>query len=96
MSAKIALATAGAMGAIGGSSMPRGSVPLLNRITSVCGAAAIVRDLVADTVHDPDRPRHQPGDHAPVPLLGQFYPGPHKFDPEIQAAAFAWLKESLA
>ena len=35
------------------------------------------------------------GDHALVPLVGQFYPGPHKFDPEMQADAFAWLKERL-
>ena len=27
---------------------------------------------------------------------GQFYPGPHKFDLEMQTAAFAWLKEKLA
>jgi dienelactone hydrolase len=27
---------------------------------------------------------------------GQFYPGPHKFDLEMQAAAFAWLKAQLA
>ncbi len=27
---------------------------------------------------------------------GQFYPGPHKFDLEMQAAAFTWLKEKLA
>jgi dienelactone hydrolase len=26
---------------------------------------------------------------------GQFYPGPHKFDVEMQQAAFAWLKEAL-
>lgn len=26
---------------------------------------------------------------------GQFYPGPHKFDLEMQAAAFAWLKKTL-
>jgi dienelactone hydrolase len=26
---------------------------------------------------------------------GQFYPGPHKFDVEMQAAAFAWLKEKM-
>jgi len=26
---------------------------------------------------------------------GQFYPGPHKFDLEMQSAAFAWLKHSL-
>jgi dienelactone hydrolase len=27
---------------------------------------------------------------------GQFYPGPHKFDLEMQTAAFAWLQEMLA
>ncbi len=27
---------------------------------------------------------------------GQFYPGPHKFDLEMQAAAFTWLKQNLA
>jgi dienelactone hydrolase len=27
--------------------------------------------------------------------LGQFYPGPHKFDREMQTAAFAWLKQRL-
>ena len=27
--------------------------------------------------------------------MGQFYPGPHKFDLEMQTAAFAWLKTSL-
>jgi hypothetical protein len=27
---------------------------------------------------------------------GQFYPGPHKFDLEMQMAAFIWLKEKLA
>jgi dienelactone hydrolase len=26
---------------------------------------------------------------------GQFYPGSHKFDLEMQAAAFAWLKQTL-
>jgi dienelactone hydrolase len=26
---------------------------------------------------------------------GQFYPGPHKFDLEMQAAAFEWLKQQL-
>jgi len=26
---------------------------------------------------------------------GQFYPGPHKFDLEMQAAAFAWLEQQL-
>ena len=28
-------------------------------------------------------------------FTGQFYPGPHKFDLEMQDAAFAWLKQNL-
>ena len=32
----------------------------------------------------------------PGAYVGQFYPGPHKFNLEMQAAAFAWLKKSLA
>jgi dienelactone hydrolase len=32
----------------------------------------------------------------PEAYVGQFYPGPHKFDREMQAAAFAWLKQVLA
>jgi dienelactone hydrolase len=32
----------------------------------------------------------------PEAYTGQFYPGPHKFDLEMQAAAFAWLKQTLA
>ncbi|MEJ5200203.1 MAG: acetylesterase, partial [Anaerolineae bacterium] len=31
----------------------------------------------------------------PDAYIGQFYPGPHKFDLEMQAAAFAWLKARL-
>jgi dienelactone hydrolase len=31
----------------------------------------------------------------PEAYSGQFYPGPHKFDLEMQAAAFAWLKKWL-
>ena len=27
--------------------------------------------------------------------VGQFYPGPHKFDLEMQGAAFAWLGPQL-
>ncbi len=27
--------------------------------------------------------------------VGQFYPGPHKFDVAMQGAAFAWLKQQL-
>jgi dienelactone hydrolase len=33
---------------------------------------------------------------APEAYTGQFYPGPHKFDLEMQAAAFAWLRKWLA
>ncbi|MEE4194909.1 MAG: hypothetical protein V2J07_06905 [Anaerolineae bacterium] len=33
--------------------------------------------------------------HAAENYTGQFYPGPHKFDEEMQAAAFDWLKEVL-
>jgi dienelactone hydrolase len=32
---------------------------------------------------------------APKAYTGQFYPGPHKFDTEMQEAAFAWLKQEL-
>jgi dienelactone hydrolase len=31
----------------------------------------------------------------PEAYTGQFYPGPHKFDLEMQTAAFNWLKEHL-
>jgi dienelactone hydrolase len=31
----------------------------------------------------------------PEAYTGQFYPGPHKFDLEMQAAAFAWLKQNM-
>lgn len=31
----------------------------------------------------------------PQAYTGQFYPGPHKFDQEMQTAAFAWLKCTL-
>ena len=31
----------------------------------------------------------------PAAYVGQFYPGPHKFDLEMQTAAFAWPKQSL-
>jgi dienelactone hydrolase len=31
----------------------------------------------------------------PGAYVGQFYPGPHKFDLKMQATAFAWLKQSL-
>jgi dienelactone hydrolase len=32
---------------------------------------------------------------SPQAYTGQFYPGPHKFDLEMQAAAFEWLKATL-
>jgi dienelactone hydrolase len=32
---------------------------------------------------------------APSAYTGQFYPGPHKFDLEMQAAAFAWFEQNL-
>jgi dienelactone hydrolase len=32
----------------------------------------------------------------PDAYTGEFYPGPHKFDREMQASAFAWLKQQLA
>ena len=31
----------------------------------------------------------------PDAYVGQFYPGPHKFDLEMQSAAFEWLKKQL-
>jgi hypothetical protein len=31
----------------------------------------------------------------PEAYTGQFYPGPHKFDLEMQLAAFGWLKKQL-
>ncbi len=33
---------------------------------------------------------------APENYVGEFYPGPHKFDLEMQEAAFAWLKKHLS
>lgn len=36
---------------------------------------------------------HEAGNHRGY--TGQFYPGPHKFDVEMQDKAFAWLKENL-
>ena len=32
---------------------------------------------------------------APDAYRGEFYPGPHKFDVEMQESAFAWLKTRL-
>jgi hypothetical protein len=31
----------------------------------------------------------------PNAYAGQFYPGPHKFDLEMQMASFDWLKKQL-
>jgi hypothetical protein len=31
----------------------------------------------------------------PQAYVGQFYPGPHQFDLEMQTAAFAWFKQTL-
>ena len=31
----------------------------------------------------------------PDAYIGQFYPGPHKFDLEMQSAAFGWLKQTF-
>jgi len=39
---------------------------------------------------------HFTGAGAPSAYAGQFFPGPHKFDLEMQAAAFAWLKQMLS
>ena len=33
---------------------------------------------------------------APDAYRGEFYPGPHKFDLEMQSSAFAWLKDVLS
>jgi hypothetical protein len=27
--------------------------------------------------------------------VGQFYPGPHRFDAKMQESAFAWLQETM-
>lgn len=32
----------------------------------------------------------------PDAYVGQFYPGPHKFDLEMQSAAFGWLRQQLS
>jgi dienelactone hydrolase len=39
--------------------------------------------------------RHYTSAGHPQAYTGQFYPGPHKFDLEMQAAAFGWLKGKL-
>ena len=33
---------------------------------------------------------------APDGYLGEFYPGPHRFDVTMQESAFAWLGRQLA
>jgi hypothetical protein len=38
---------------------------------------------------------HYAGVGQPDRYTGQFYPGPHKFDLEMQAGAFDWLKKQL-
>jgi dienelactone hydrolase len=38
---------------------------------------------------------HYAGVGDPNAYTGEFYPGPHKFDLEMQQAAFAWLKAQL-
>ena len=38
---------------------------------------------------------HYAGVGRPEAYTGQFYPGPHKFDLEMQLAAFDWLKKQL-
>ncbi|HEY8601203.1 MAG TPA: hypothetical protein VIL85_22415 [Thermomicrobiales bacterium] len=47
------------------------------------------------TAHERLAERYGEAD-APAAYTGQFYPGPHKFDWEMQEAAFAWLAEQLA
>lgn len=39
--------------------------------------------------------KHYAGVGQPDAYAGQFYPGPHKFDLEMQSAAFDWLKKQL-
>lgn len=39
--------------------------------------------------------RHYASVGSPSAYTGQFYPGTHKFDLEMQSAAFAWLKQKL-
>jgi len=46
------------------------------------------------TAHERLTARYRQAD-APTAYTGQFYPGPHKFDREMQEAAFAWLVEQL-
>ncbi len=38
---------------------------------------------------------HYQGAGQPEAYVGQFYPGPHRFDLEMQKAAFDWLKQVL-
>lgn len=47
-------------------------------------------------MHDADARLKMHYASKPEAYVGQFYPGPHKFDLEMQAAAFAWLKKTLA
>jgi dienelactone hydrolase len=39
---------------------------------------------------------HYAGVGKPAAYTGQFYPGPHKFDLEMQSAAFGWIKQHLS
>lgn len=39
---------------------------------------------------------HYAGAGARQAYLGEFYPGPHRFDLKMQGAAFAWLRRQLA
>jgi hypothetical protein len=39
--------------------------------------------------------QHYQDSGRPEAYTGQFYPGVHKFDLQMQQAAFAWLKEKL-
>ncbi|MCS6830058.1 MAG: hypothetical protein RMM08_08200 [Armatimonadota bacterium] len=32
---------------------------------------------------------------APSNYMGEFYPGGHKFDLQVHASAFAWLRKQL-
>jgi dienelactone hydrolase len=38
---------------------------------------------------------HYRNSGQPERYTGQFYPGPHKFDQEMQTTAFRWVKENL-
>jgi len=58
---------------------------LADSLFTVDGMQAADRRLAA---------HYQSAGHAGA-YTGQFYPGPHKFDVEMQGAAFAWLKARL-